>query len=170
LLLAGTMICVGASMLLFVTAHTPLGFVLTSYLAFGVGQGVVNAPITNTAVSGMPRSHAGVAAAVATTSRNIGTSLGVAVVGSILSSHISFMSAPEFITATRPALWVIVGFGSMVLVIGAASTSAKARRTTHRIAHLFPEGESAGALRGDLGDTRRGTHRIEVNAVGHQRH
>ena len=77
LLLAGTMICVGASMLLFVTAHTPLGFVLTSYLAFGVGQGVVNAPITNTAVSGMPRSHAGVAAAVATTSRNIGPASGL---------------------------------------------------------------------------------------------
>ena len=92
---------------------------LASYLAFGVGQGVVNAPITNTAVSGMPRSHAGVAAAVATTSRNIGTSLGVAIVGSILSSHISGMIAADFIAASRPALWVIVGFGLTVFVVGA---------------------------------------------------
>ncbi|OBF39411.1 MFS transporter [Mycobacterium sp. ACS1612] len=169
LLLAGTMICIGATMLLFLSVHTPLGFVLASYLAFGVGQGTVNAPITNTAVSGMPRSHAGVAAAVATTSRNIGTSLGVAIVGSILSSHISAMNASAFIAATRPALVVIVGFGLMVLVVGAATTGARARRTTERIAHLFPEGESAGALGGDLGDTRRGAGRIEVNAAGHQR-
>ncbi|WP_101949078.1 MFS transporter [Mycobacterium sp. 3519A] len=169
LLLAGTMICIGATMLLFLRVHTPLGFVLASYLAFGVGQGTVNAPITNTAVSGMPRSHAGVAAAVATTSRNIGTSLGVAIVGSILSSHISAMNASAFIAATRPALVVIVGFGLMVFVVGAATTGARARRTTQRIAYLFPEGESACALGGDLGDTRRGAHRIEVNAAGHQR-
>ena len=36
----------------------------------------VNAPITNTAVSGMPREQAGVAAAVASTSRQVGASLG----------------------------------------------------------------------------------------------
>src|SRR4029078_8989833 len=83
LLLAGAMICLGAGMLLFLTAHNALVYVLASYLAFGVGQGVVNAPITNTAVSGMPRSHAGVAAAVATTSRNLANNLGVAVAGSV---------------------------------------------------------------------------------------
>src|SRR5207249_2299678 len=140
-LLAGTMICLGASMLLFLNPGTALAYVLASYLAFGVGQGVVNAPITNTAVSGMPRSHAGVAAAVATTSRNIGTSLGVAIVGSILSSHISGMIAADFIAAGRPALWVIVGFGATVFVVGAATTTSRARRTTERIAHLFPDGE-----------------------------
>jgi predicted MFS family arabinose efflux permease len=168
LLIAGMMICVGASMLLFVTADTALVFVLVSYLAFGVGQGVVNAPITNTAVSGMPRSHAGVAAAVATTSRNIGTSLGVAIVGSILSSHISDITAAEFIAGWRPALWVIVGFGSTVFIVGAATTSAKARRTTERIAHLFPDDESASALGGDLRDTRGRARRVEVHAARQQ--
>jgi predicted MFS family arabinose efflux permease len=169
LLLAGSMICLGAGMLLFLTADTALVFVLAAYLAFGVGQGVVNAPITNTAVSGMPRSHAGVAAAVATTSRNIGTSLGVAIVGSILSSHVSGMVADDFIGASRPALWVIVGFGMSVFVVGAATTTAKARRTTQRIAHLFPEDESAGALGRDLGDAGGRADRVEVHAAGHQR-
>jgi hypothetical protein len=120
-------------------------------------------------VSGMPRSHAGVAAAVATTSRNIGTSLGVAVVGSILSSHISDLTATEFTAAARPALWVIVGFGLTVFVIGAATTTAQARRTTDRIEHLFPEDESAGALGGNLGDTGRGARRVHVHAAGNQR-
>ncbi|WP_218957413.1 MFS transporter, partial [Streptomyces sp. UH6] len=49
------------------------------YALFGVGFGMVNAPITNTAVSGMPRAQAGVAAAVASTSRQLGATLGVAV-------------------------------------------------------------------------------------------
>jgi MFS family permease len=169
LLLAGMMISLGAGMLLFVNADTALVYVLASYLAFGVGQGVVNAPITNTAVSGMPRSHAGVAAAVATTSRNIGTSLGVAIVGSILSSHISGMIAADFVAASRPASWVIVGFGLAVLVVGAATTTSGARRTTERIAHLFPEGESAGAFAGDLGDAGGRPPRVEVHAAADQR-
>jgi len=169
LLLAGTMISLGAGMLLFLTADTALVYVLASYLAFGVGQGVVNAPITNTAVSGMPRSHAGVAAAVATTSRNIGTSLGVAVVGSILSSHISDMTAADFIGAGRPALWVIVGFGLTVFVVGFITTTGRARRTTARIAHLFPEDESAGALGGDLRDAGGRPLGVEVHAAGHHR-
>jgi hypothetical protein len=156
-------------MLLVITADTALVYVLASYLAFGVGQGVVNAPITNTAVSGMPRSHAGVAAAVATTSRNIGTSIGVAIVGSILSSHISAMTAGDFIQASHPALLVIVAFGLTVFVVGFATTTAQARRTTDRIAHLFPEGESAGALGGDLRNTGGRPRRVEVPAAGNQR-
>ena len=106
LLLAGAMICVGALMSVRINADTALVYVLASYLAFGVGQGVVNAPITNTTVSGMPRSHAGVAAAVATTSRQIGTSLGVAIVGSILSSHISRRSPTTSCSpAARRCFW-----------------------------------------------------------------
>lgn len=169
LLLAGIMICAGAITLLFVTADTALVFVLAGYLAFGVGQGVVNAPITNTAVSGMPRSHAGVAAAVATTSRQIGISLGVAIVGSILSSHVSGAIAADLIAASRPALWVIVGFGLAVLVVGAATTTARAQRTRERIAHLFPEDESAGALGGHLGNAGGRPLGVQVHAAGNQR-
>jgi sugar phosphate permease len=163
------MICLGAIMLLFADAETALVYVLASYLAFGVGQGVVNAPITNTTVSGMPRSHAGVAAAVATTSRNIGTSLGVAIVGSILSSHISGEVATDFVAASRSALWVIAGFGLTVFVVGTVTTTATARRTTHRIAHLFPKEESAGALGGHRGDAGGRPHRVQVHTAGGRR-
>ena len=60
---------------------------LAAYVVFGLGFGFVNAPITNAAVSGMPRAQAGVAAAIATTSRQFGQTLGVAVVGAIVASH-----------------------------------------------------------------------------------
>jgi EmrB/QacA subfamily drug resistance transporter len=169
LLLAGAMICVGALMAVRIDAGTALLYVLVCYLAFGVGQGFVNAPITNTTVSGMPRSHAGVAAAVATTSRQIGTSLGVAIVGSILNSHISGSIAEGFVLASRPALLLIAGLGLMVMTVGAVTSSAWARRSTERIAHLFGEDASATALSGHLGDARTRQRLIEVDASGHDR-
>ena len=52
-------------------------------MIFGIGFGMINPPITNTAVLGMPPAQAGVAAAVASTSRQLGQTLGVAVVGAI---------------------------------------------------------------------------------------
>lgn len=52
-------------------------------MLFGLGFGAVNPPITNTAVSGMPAAQAGVAAAIASTSRQTGRSLGVALVGAL---------------------------------------------------------------------------------------
>jgi MFS family permease len=72
---------VSALMMTQLTATTPLPFLLLTYVIFGIGFGMVNAPITNTAVSGMPKAQAGLAAAVASTSRQIGASLGVALGG-----------------------------------------------------------------------------------------
>ena len=71
----GTTACV---MLTAVSSDTPMAWLLAAYVVFGVGVGFVNAPITNTAVSGMPRDQAGVASALATTARNVGQTLGVA--------------------------------------------------------------------------------------------
>lgn len=169
LLLAGTMISVGAGMLLLIDVDTALVYVLVSYFAFGLGQGLVNPPITYTAVSGMPRSHAGVAAAVATTSRNVGISLGVAIVGSILSTHISAIVPADYLAASRPASWVIAGFGLAVVLVGAVTTTPWARRTTQRIAYLFPGEVSGGALPRDLRDTGDGPDRVEIYAAGEQR-
>ena len=52
-------------MLTLSAATTPLAWLLAAYVVLGLGFGFVNAPITNTAVSGMPRAQAGVAAAIA---------------------------------------------------------------------------------------------------------
>ncbi len=57
-------------------AETSNVTLVIGYFLFGLGFGFVNAPITNTAVSGMPRAQAGVAAAVASTSRQIGRHAG----------------------------------------------------------------------------------------------
>ncbi|HEX7609401.1 MAG TPA: MFS transporter, partial [Solirubrobacteraceae bacterium] len=86
LVIAGACMMTGALLLTQLTASTSLALLFAAYAIFGVGFGTVNSPITYTAVSGMPDSQGGVAAAVASTSRQIGQTLGVAITGSILGS------------------------------------------------------------------------------------
>ncbi|GAA2374634.1 MFS transporter [Nonomuraea africana] len=100
----------------------------TAYVLFGIGFGMVNAPVTNTAVSGMPRDQAGVAAGITSTSRQIGTSLGVAVIGSVIAA------AGHAQAAGDPAWWIIAGCGAAVLVVGRLTTGAWAARTAERAA------------------------------------
>jgi EmrB/QacA subfamily drug resistance transporter len=100
-------------------ASTPLLF--ASYVLFGVGFGLVNAPITNTAVTAMPRSQAGVAASVAATGRQVGSALGVAVAGSALAAG-----------SRTAGWWVVTGCGTLVLLLGAATTGRRARATAER--------------------------------------
>ena len=120
------------------------------YVLFGLGFGFVNAPITNTAVSGMPRAQAGVAAAVASTSRQTGGTLGVAVIGAALASGIGSGPYKEvFAAAARPGWWIIAGCGLAVLVLGAVTTGGWARRTAERTAERLVDGDADATADGD---------------------
>ncbi|PRC49495.1 MFS transporter, partial [Mycobacterium sp. ITM-2017-0098] len=54
LVTAGVLITAAASMLTFLAATTPVWQLLVVFAVFGIGFSMVNAPITNAAVSGMP--------------------------------------------------------------------------------------------------------------------
>ncbi|GGK98375.1 MFS transporter [Planomonospora parontospora subsp. parontospora] len=119
---------------------------LASFVLFGVGMGLLNAPVTNTAVSGMPVSQAGVAAGIASTSRQVGQVLGVAVVGSVIAAGVgaeAVTAGAGFTGAARTAWWIITGCGAAVLVLGAATTGPWARGTAERAAALI--GAEGGA-------------------------
>ncbi|MFE2141454.1 MFS transporter [Streptomyces sp. NPDC059456] len=145
LLIAGT--AMAASGLLFAafSAETSTPLLFTAYVLFGLGFGMVNAPITNTAVSGMPRAQAGVAAAIASTSRQTGGTLGVAVIGAVLAAGTA--GGADFAEATRPAWWVITGCGLVALVVGAATSGrwamGTAARTARALERTTPEPEQA---------------------------
>ena len=141
LLAAGAAMCFAGLMLVGLDRDTSLVWLLASYMVFGLGFGLVNAPITNTALSGMPRSQAGVAAAVASTSRQVGAALGVAVVGSVLSSGLAGSLRTGFAVASHPAWWIVSGCGLAVLGIGALTTGRWAVGTAERTAHLFDDGD-----------------------------
>jgi len=115
-------------MLTGVDPGTPPASLIAAYVIFGIGFGFVNAPITNAAVSGMPRAQAGVASAIATTSRQFGQTLGVAVVGTIAASH------------AHAAWWVLVAFAAVVFVLGLVATTSRAGASARRTAaELNPE-------------------------------
>ncbi len=135
LLIAGTAMTASAVLFAGFEAETSNVSRFIGYALFGIGFGFVNAPITNTAVSGMPRAQAGVAAAVASTSRQLGQTLGVAVVGAVLASGVVASSYKEtFVSAARPGWWILVACGLAVLVLGAVTSGAWARRTAERTA------------------------------------
>ncbi|MGW3306008.1 MFS transporter [Streptomyces sp. NPDC001073] len=135
LLIAGTAMTASAVLFAGFEAETSAVSRFIGYALFGIGFGFVNAPITNTAVSGMPRAQAGVAAAVASTSRQLGQTLGVAVVGAVLASGVSASSYKEtFVSAARPGWWILVACGLAVLVLGAVTSGVWARRTAERTA------------------------------------
>ncbi|MEU7066208.1 MFS transporter [Streptomyces sp. NPDC051578] len=137
LVIAG--VAMGLSGLLFAAfaaeGSDPLMF--AGYVLFGLGFGMVNAPITNTAVSGMPRAQAGVAAAVASTSRQTGGTLGVAVIGAVLAAGLA--QGVGFVAAARPAWWIITVCGVLVLATGLATTGHWARQTATRTADALNE-------------------------------
>ena len=112
-----------------------------AYAVFGIGSGLVNPPITNTAVSGMPPAQAGVAAAVATTSRQVGITLGVAVLGAVAGGGLAAALGPGFAEAMRPAWWIVAVLGLIVAVLGYLSTTGWARTTALRTAERLEEPE-----------------------------
>jgi len=142
LLVAGTALTASALMLTQLTPTTSYAYLLTAYVVFGLGFGLVNPPITNTAVSGMPPSQAGVAAAVASTSRQVGQTLGVAIVGAVAGGAVSGALGPGFAAATHPGWWILVGLGLVVLVLGLLTTTrwayTTARTTADRLSEPIP--------------------------------
>ncbi|MGW5100447.1 MFS transporter [Streptomyces sp. NPDC004100] len=151
LLLAGAAMTLSGILFAAFEAETSNLTLLAGYVLFGIGFGFVNAPITNTAVSGMPRAQAGVAAAVASTSRQLGQTLGVAVIGAVLASGIGDSPYRDaFVSAARPGWWILTACGATVLVLGYVTSGRWARTTATRTAERLeaPEvRESVGAGR-----------------------
>ncbi len=131
---AGVAMAIGALLLVDLDPDTSFVQLIAAFGAFGIGMGLVNAPITNAAVSGMPRSRAGVASAFASTSRQVGASLGVALAGTIAAAA---RTPVAFSAATHPMWWIIVANGVAVVMLGILSTSKRAAASTARIAHLL---------------------------------
>jgi EmrB/QacA subfamily drug resistance transporter len=134
LVIAGLALIAGGLLLTRLTDAAGPGFLAVSYVVFGAGFGLVNAPITNAAVSGMPRQQAGVAAGVASTSRQVGTSLGVAVMGSVLSGNLHGPMRTGFVPASQLGWWIVAACGAIVLILGIITTGPWARRTAARTA------------------------------------
>ncbi len=125
LVVGGLGLAGGSLILTQLTPTTATADLLLAYSVFGLGFGMVNPPITNAAVSGMPADQAGVAAAVASTSRLVGISLGVAIIGSIVVSS-QDASGGSIAAASHAGWWICVACGLAVVVVGIISTTERA--------------------------------------------
>jgi EmrB/QacA subfamily drug resistance transporter len=132
LLIAGIAIASSCGMLVGIGPDTSFTWLVASYLVMGVGLGLVNAPITNSAVSGMPVAQAGVAAAVASTSRQFGQAVGVAIVGAIVASNSGGAAGTGLAAASHPAWWALSLIGVGILSLGLFATSDLARESARR--------------------------------------
>src|SRR5579864_6500216 len=88
--------------------------IIVAFAVFGIGAGMVNAPITYAAVSGMPVAQAGVASGIASTSRQVGQSLGVAVTGSILAASLHGPLRTGFVPASHADWLLLTACGAIV--------------------------------------------------------
>ena len=155
MVVAGMGLVAGALLVSRLTVHSGTLPVVVSFAVLGIGSGLVNAPITQAAVSGMPASQAGVASGIASTSRQVGQSLGVAVCGSILAGGLhGTLSGPAlrtgFITASHAAWYVLAGCGVVVFTLGLITTSSWGLATAARTGALFAPADSGPPSSSDV--------------------
>ncbi|OQM80174.1 MFS transporter [Rhodococcus sp. 66b] len=117
LLIAGSFTALGGLCLVSLDNSTGTSTLLVAYLFLGIGFGFSNAPITNTAVNGLPRSQAGLAGGITSSARQFGAALGVALAGGMIAG-----SAQSDIAEASRAGWIlVVACGLVVLLIALAS-------------------------------------------------
>ncbi|MET8766289.1 MFS transporter [Streptomyces sp. NPDC004658] len=146
LLVAGGALTLGGGASLWLGPDTPLPAVLTTYLLFGIFLSTVNPPITNSAVAGMPRSMAGVATSLASAGRQTGTTLGVAISGTVAGSVLPG-GGTRFTDAEHGVWWMVLGLGLGIVLLGLLSTGPWASGTAAGAAALFEEVERGAAAR-----------------------
>jgi EmrB/QacA subfamily drug resistance transporter len=98
------LVSVSIGLLLMQRLETDTGYgpVLIAMLVLAFGMGLTMAPATESIMGSLPRSKAGVGSAVNDTTREIGGALGVAVLGSVLSSVFGSKMADSFDGASVP--------------------------------------------------------------------
>ena len=120
LLLAGAFLTAGGASLVDLRPETSTSHLLLAYLLIGLGFGFANAPITNTAVSGLPQDRAGVAGAITSTARQLGSAVGIALAGGLVAG-----SGPAGLaSASRPGWLLVAACGLFLLVVARAARPA----------------------------------------------
>ncbi|HEY1625929.1 MAG TPA: MFS transporter [Streptosporangiaceae bacterium] len=129
LVIAGAALTLSSALLSRITDATPVMYLVCAYGVFGIGTGMVSSPITNGVMSGVPKSQAGMASGLNSSSRQLGQSLGVAVVGSVLAASMHGSLRHTFVHASHAGWWIMACCGYAVLLLGLICNSRWAKRT-----------------------------------------
>jgi EmrB/QacA subfamily drug resistance transporter len=135
LVASGLLTAAGMALLLDLSPGTSYLSIAVALAILGAGLGLVNPPITNTGVSGMPPAQAGVASAVISATRQIGSVVGVAVMGDLVTTGVrsglaSGQTHAAALSAATHAPWLLALFcGLGIAVVGYLTTTARAQAT-----------------------------------------
>lgn len=123
LILAGAFTATGGLCMTTLDRHTGVPLILLAHLLIGAGFGFANAPLTNTAVSGLPGSRAGVAGAITSTARQVGAAVGIALAGGLVAG----VRPGAIPAASHPGRLLVMACGLFLLVVAHASQPAPRR-------------------------------------------
>ena len=133
LVIAGAALTISSAALSRLTGTTEHLYLIVTYALFGIGAGMVSSPITNGVMSGVPKTQAGMASGMNSSSRQLGQSLGVAIVGSVLAASMRGSMETGFVRAAHAGWWILAGCGYVVLLLGLVCTTKWAKATASRL-------------------------------------
>ena len=117
-----------------IAADSPYPIVITYFMLMAAGMGMTMAPATEAVMGSLPRAKAGVGSAINDTTRQVGGALGVAVIGTVVSSVYSarivdlggvFELAPDQLVRAESSLGAAQGLAlSLGDQAGAFATAA----------------------------------------------
>ncbi|MGI8776050.1 MAG: MFS transporter [Acidimicrobiales bacterium] len=141
-IVAGGLVGVAAGLAVMSTLGASSGYgpVLLSLVVLGAGMGFTMAPATESIMGSLPLGKAGVGSAVNDTTRQVGGALGVAILGSLVSSSYGTRVVEAFraggvrgpaVTAARDSIGAAVGVAQ-----GVGGAPGRALATAARVAYV----------------------------------
>jgi len=125
-LMGGGMTLVGISLLLYerVTVHSDFWTLLPSMILGGAGMALTMSPMTSAAMGAVPVDKAGVGSGVLNSFRQVGGSLGIAVMGAIVASYLhhpprSPLAAQDFVNGLHAgfAVGAVITFAAAIVAV-----------------------------------------------------
>jgi EmrB/QacA subfamily drug resistance transporter len=129
-LMGAGMLLLSVALLLFGTldASSTFSDILPGLVVGGLGMAVTMAPTTSAAMSAVPVDKAGVGSAVINSMRQVGGSLGVAIMGALVATQVTLTpGAPGYVTEFVDGYHLALRVGAGMLVLGAAIAVATVR-------------------------------------------
>ena len=136
-LMGAGMTMLGISLLLYqrIGLHSNFWTLVPALLTGGIGMAMTMSPMTSAAMGAVPIDKAGVGSGVLNSFRQVGGSLGIAIMGAIVTSYIHHPAhtpagAADFVTGLHSALAVsaAISFGAALVAIVLVRTSPRVER------------------------------------------
>jgi EmrB/QacA subfamily drug resistance transporter len=119
------LIGIGGIMRMFITADSGAGALFAGLIVTGVGVGLASPVLVSAALGAVPSAKAGMAGGAVNTFRQLGYALGIAVLGSVLTSRMTGVLAGNPLTPNPAATAGAISEGKALQLVGTAQPSLR---------------------------------------------